>query len=55
MLIACLQSEIDTRRKVATTFEKAESANSLPFAWKGAFSCGVPIFVWVLINAMWLL
>ena len=22
-------------RKVATTFEKAESANSLPFAWNG--------------------
>ena len=45
-------------RTLAATFEKAESANSLPFArngWPGAFSCGVPIFVWVLINAMWLL
>ena len=32
MSIACLQSEIDTGEKIATTFEKAESANSLPFA-----------------------
>ena len=41
---------------IAATFDKVESANSLPFvAVTGAFSCGVPIFVWVLINAMWLL
>ena len=32
MSIACLQSEIDTGEKIATTFEKAESANSLLFA-----------------------
>ena len=32
MSIACLQLEIDTG-KVAATFEKAESADSLPFAW----------------------
>ena len=35
-------------QKSATMFEKAESANSLPFA--GVFSCGVPVLVWVLIN-----
>ena len=32
MLIACLQSEMDTGEKIATTFEKAKSANSLLFA-----------------------
>ena len=38
--IACLQSQIDTGEHSLQT---------------GAFSCGMPIFVWVLINAMWLL
>ena len=32
MSIACLQLEIDTGKKIAATFEKAESGNSLPFA-----------------------
>ena len=49
--IASLPSEIDSG-EVATTFEKAESANLLPFTRAGAFLCGVPIFVWVLINTM---
>ena len=42
MSIACLQSEIDTGEKIATTFEKAESANSLQFAvyfHMGAYFC----------------
>ena len=36
-------------------FQTAESANSLPFAWNGCLFMWVPIFVWVLINVMWLL
>ena len=43
-------------RQVAATFKKAESANSLSVGTvTGAFSSGVPIFVWGLINTMWLL
>ena len=40
--ITCLQLEIDTGKKIAATFEKSESANSLPFAvyfHMGAYFC----------------
>ena len=37
-------------QKVAATFEKAESANSLPFARNGCLFIWVLIFVWVLIK-----
>ena len=40
-------------RNVAATFKKAKSANSLPFARNRCFFMWVPIFVWVLINTMW--
>ena len=44
------------QEELAATFEKAESANSLAFARNECLvMCGVPIFVWVLINAIWLL
>ena len=42
MLIACLQLEIDTGKKIAAMFEKAESGNSLPFVvyfHMGAYFC----------------
>ena len=43
-------------RKLATMFKKPESAKLTSVcAVTGAFSCGVPIFVWVLTNTMWLL
>ena len=41
------------RRKLAATFNKAKSATSK--RGNGCFLCGVPKYVWVLINAMWLL
>ena len=41
-------------QKVAATFEKAESANSLPFVVPFHIMW-VLIFVWVLMNVMWLL
>ena len=42
-------------RKVAATFEKAKSANSLPFTRNGCLFMWAAYFVWVLINVMWLL
>ena len=46
--ISCLQSE----QKLAATFEKPNQTICLV---NGAFLCGVPIFVGVFINVMWLL
>ena len=49
MLISCLQLEIAIHwRKVAATFDKAESANSLPFAVPfhvGAYKCDVVVVI----------
>ena len=50
LVSSALQSKIDTAT-IAATFEKAESANLFHLHGTSAFSYGVPIFVWVLINA----
>ena len=43
------------RRKVAAAFKTALQQIHFRFYGTGAFSCGVPLFVWGFINTIWLL
>ena len=65
MLIVWLETEGDTSESyIAGTFEKSANSlplegqrvsfHSLPFEGQRVSSFGVPIFIWVLINMMWL-
>ena len=47
--ISCLQLEIDTGKKLTTTFKRASHFRLRGY---GCLLCGVPSFVCVLINAM---
>ena len=40
---------------LAAKFENAKLEIQFCLHGNGAFSCGMPIFIWVLINLMWLL
>ena len=50
MSIACfIQSELDTGEKYLLCSKKPNQQIHFRLRGMGAFSCGVPIFVWVLI------
>ena len=50
--IACLQSQIDSGEHQPLQSKKPNQQIHFRLHGTGAFSCGVPIFVWVLINTM---